>query len=134
MYKQTWLWNTKSCEAKVAFILSVVEYCPLRKWSYWGCCSICKMPTAIAPDDPECLKLKDSMETGFNHVGTMPTGVCTHIHAHTTCTNTNWHRCGHNCAQAHKHTEWGYDLTNIWSAKNKLQHTQSYKCRYTLNK
>lgn len=79
------------------------------------------MPTAIAPDDPECLKLKDSMETGFNPVGTMPTEACTHIHAHT---HTNWHRCGRTCAQAHK----------LKQAKNKLLHTQSYKLRHTVNK
>ncbi len=41
------------------------------------------MPTAVALDDPECLKLKDSMETGFNPVGTMPTGACIHKHTQT---------------------------------------------------
>lgn len=82
------------------YSLSVEQYQPQR--NYNCCCSICKMPTAVAQDDPECLKLKDSMETGFNPVGTRPTRACTRANARVNvpvCMNTLYRNT--NKAQPH---------------------------------
>lgn len=80
----------KSCQTKLACILFVEHYHPQRNCNC--CCSLCKMPTAVALDDPERLKLKDSMETGFNPMGTRPTRAHTHI-------RKGGHTCLHSQAQ-----------------------------------